>query len=268
MYKISRRSSYKLSFKFFSCCVVCLSLVGVSRVGDCIGLCWGCCGLLDTGDSHSLSIQFTANKKKKNSRISIRRRYRDTQTHKEHMRRLNWMLFTHGAWKDMCMKWMHPSPGDTCDMQTGKWATPSKASQRDPKIHLYLVATELSLSRCRILMRFRISVTAPRRAAQPFSIPRKPKRNQAKKWNEMKCCSCKQPRPRLQSLPLHAKRQFKYKVSKCGRFSYQLFIQLDARLAADEDEDRRERDTAKRLPLFRSLWNESCAAVRVVVIYI
>lgn len=65
----------------------------------------------------------------------------------------------------------------------------------------------------------------------------------------MKCCSCscscKQPRPRLQPLLLHAKRQFKYKVSKCGRFSYQLFIQLDARLAADEDEDsegEKERD--------------------------
>lgn len=43
--------------------------------------------------------------------------------------------------------------------------------------------------------------------------------------------------------------------------------------SADEDEDRegeemRERETAERLPLSGSLWNESCAAVRVVVIYI
>lgn len=85
-------------------------------------------------------------------------------------------------------------------------------------------------SRCRILIRFRISATAPRsHSAKPEN------RNGTKRKNEMKCCSCscKQPRPRLQplSLPLHAKRQFKYKVSKCGRFSYQLFIQLDARLA-------------------------------------
>lgn len=172
MYKISRRSSYRLSFKF-----LCLSLVGVSRVG----LYWGLCveGVVDCWirREHSLSIQFTANKKKK-SRISIRR-YR--YTHKEHMR-LSWIWYhTHAAWKDMYE--MNASlTRRHMRHATGKWATPSKAREAPRYICISLPQSCLS-SRCRILIRFRISATAPRsHSAKPEN------RNGTKremKWNEM-----------------------------------------------------------------------------------
>lgn len=222
MYKISRRSSYRLSFKF-----LCLSLVGVSRVG----LYWGLCveGVVDCWIRGSTRCQFNLLQTRRRRRVAYQLGDTDTHrhTHKEHMR-LSWIwCHTHMQHGKICMKWMHPSPGDTCDMQQANERPQAKperetVSQWEPKIHLYLVATELSLES---LSHFNSVSYFSDRAAQPFSKARKPKRNQAR--NEMKCCSCKQPR--LQ--PLHAKRQFKYKVSKCGRFSYQLFIQLDARLA-------------------------------------
>lgn len=163
----------------------------------------------------------------------------------------------------------HQATHATCNRQMSdpKQSQRETVSQWEPKIHLYLVATELSLES---LSHFNSVSYFSDRAALPFSKARKPKRNQAQKWNEMKCCSCscKQPLLRARLQPLHAKRQFKYKVSKCGRFSYQLFIQLDARLALQmkmrtERERRweRERDCRATPTLWLFVkWKLRCGA--------
>lgn len=144
-------------------------------------MCWGCCGLLDTRE-HSLSIQFTANKKKKKSRISIRR-YRYTQ--RTHETELDLVSHTCSmeryVWNE-CIP--HQATHATCNRQMSD----PKQSQRErqsvsgsPRYICISLPQSCLSSRCRILIRFRISATAPRNhSAKPEN------RNGTKremKWN-------------------------------------------------------------------------------------
>lgn len=137
------------------------------------------------GNSGARCIQFTANKKKKKSRISIRRYRYSTDTKNK---RWDWIecWLTHGGmeryvWNE-CAGMRH-----TCDMQQANERDP-KQRETQPKIHLYLSLPQTDwLSRCRILIRFaawhRISRDRRSHSANPENRNGTPKRKNGMKWN-------------------------------------------------------------------------------------